>query len=158
MRLRACILNAIAPWRWVTFGEKSCLRFKWRSLFRDTHLDLSFDEGLGFAHFFPLRHILNLVGLKEFEDTPTMVFANRFLTYRAGHCCLLGGMSNFLTQTNPFLKEEATPIACYHILLMLVLCLYDLKTQVHLMKPWVVVECIKLKHSKFNHTLYSVLP
>jgi len=55
------------------------------------------------------------------------------------------------------LIEEATPIACYHILLMLVLCLYDLKTQVHLMKPWVVVECIELKHSKFNHTLYSVL-
>jgi hypothetical protein len=41
---------------------------------------------------------------------------------------------------------------------MFVLCLYDLKTQVHLVKPWVVVECVELKHSKFNHTLYTVLP
>lgn len=84
-----------------------------------------------------------------------MVFANRFLTYRAGHCCLLeGGMSNCLTETNPFLKEEARPIACQHVLLMGILCLYDLKRQVHLMKPWIVMECVELKHPKFNHSLH----
>jgi hypothetical protein len=63
-------------------------------------------------------------------------------------------MSNCLVHTNPFLIEEATTIACQHVLLMSILCLYDFKSQVHLVKPWVVMECVELKHSKFNHSLH----
>ena len=34
--------------------------------------------------------IFDFVVLQEFEDTPSMVFTNRFVTYRAGHSYLLG--------------------------------------------------------------------
>ena len=62
-----------------------------------------------------------------------------------------GGHLTSWHRMNPFLIEEDTTIACQHVLLMSVLCLYDFKSQVHLMKPWVVMECVELKHSNFNH-------
>ena len=57
--------------------------------------------------------VFDFVVLQEFEDTPSVVFTNRFVTYRAGHSYLLEGrLSNCLTQTNPFSKAEPSLIVC----------------------------------------------